>query len=84
MSIHGAQLQVRLAIFCALYPLSALIKKLEGILGRPLLLYLLLLYLLLLIAIVSLSLVLSPKLVISIAIDGFGWTGEQRFAWGTS
>ena len=58
MSIHGAQLQVRLAIFRTLYPLSTLIKKLEGITRLLLLLLLclllsLLLLLLLLIAIVS-------------------------------
>ena len=57
VSIHGAQLQVRLPILRTLYPLSTLIEELEGI-TRLLLLLLLLLclllpLLLLLIAIVS-------------------------------
>ena len=57
VSIHGAQLQVRLPILRTLYPLSTLIKKLEGITRLLLLLLLLCLLLLplllLLIAIVS-------------------------------
>ena len=60
VSIHGAQLQVRLPILRTLYPLSTLIEELEGITRLLLLLLLLLgllllplLLLLLLIAIVS-------------------------------
>ena len=58
VSIHGAQLQVRLPILCTLYPLSTLIEELEGITRLLLLLLLcslllLPLLLLLLIAIVS-------------------------------
>ena len=57
VSIHGAQLQVRLPILCTLYPLSTLIEELEGITRLLLLLLCLLLLLplllLLLIAIVS-------------------------------
>ena len=71
VGVHGAQLQVRLAVFGAFYPLGGLIQKLEGILLLRLLLLLRRLLLLLLLLLVVVRVI--PKTIIT--VDGLWGTG---------